>query len=207
MSVGEAQGGLRAGGETLLDSGVGERGVAHQRGGASGLDAYLRRSLVGPVQQSDDRRIVTRHDGSARLRNAALHGEVGLGRGQHTQFDGVGGHRASRRCAPGDGGAGYHGAERPAHARGGFRQGEAQAAQRAAAFGAEQLRVRGRQSGALKLDIEVVLDGQRQRILKREVEVAGADGLVDPRRVPEAILGRGQAWARAQKRGKQDADT
>jgi hypothetical protein len=110
----------------------------------------------------------------------------------------VGGHRASGGGAPGDGGAGYHGAERPAHARGRFRQDEVQAAQRAAALGAQQLGVRDRQSRPLQLDIEIVLDGQRQRILKRQVEVAGANELVDPRRILEAVLGRGHAWARAQ---------
>ena len=61
-----------------------------------------------------------------------------------------------------------------------------QPAQRAAALGAQQLRVGHRQSGALQLDIQIVLDGQRQGVLKRQVEVAGADQLVDPRRILEA---------------------
>ena len=61
-----------------------------------------------------------------------------------------------------------------------------QAAHRAAALGAPHLGLALRQEKALELDGQVVLDGQRQRILERKVEVAGTDQLVDPGGVIEA---------------------
>src|SRR5262249_56078402 len=74
-------------------------------------------------------------------------------------------------------------AQRTASARGRFEQREVQSAHRSAAFGALQFRIRHRQQIALQLDIEVVLDRQRQRILQREIQVAGANQIVNTRRV------------------------
>ena len=58
MVVIEVHAGLRAGGEPLLDAGIGERGIGDQRVGAVAAEVGLRRGLVRPVQLADERRVV-----------------------------------------------------------------------------------------------------------------------------------------------------
>ena len=76
---------------------------------------------------------------------------------------------------------GGHGAERSAGSDRHFEQREIQAAGDAAALGAQEFGIADGQEVALEFDIEVVLDGQGKGILQREVEVSGADQIVDAR--------------------------
>ena len=141
------------------------------------------RGLVGPVQLADDRRIVDRNHGAVGLRDRSLNRVVGLRFAEDVERERIGGDGTARGGAAGDGGIGGHGAERSAGAGGNFGEREVEAADHAAALGAQQFGIADGQQVALELDIEIVLDGERERVLQREVEIAGADEFVDARRV------------------------
>ncbi len=80
-------------------------------------------------------------------------------------------------------------AGRSAHAHRHFEHVVRQPPQSAAAFGAQQLRIGRRQRIALQLNIQIVLDGERDGIRQRKINVARAQQLPDERRVRQ-IHGR-----------------
>jgi hypothetical protein len=73
------------------------------------------------------------------------------------------------------------GTERSADAGGGFRNQEGDATQESAAFGAQQVCVGDLEAEAVEFHVEIVFDGQGQRVGLREVEIAGADQVVHAR--------------------------
>ena len=134
VQVVEAQRGLSAGRKTLLHACVGLHRVGHQGVGVVTLEAGLRRGLVRPVPQPGDGGVENRNRRSARLRHGALHGIVDQRRTQRAQLQRVGRDRCPVGGVAGHGPVGDQRADRPAHARGRFRQRVAQATHHAAAL-------------------------------------------------------------------------
>ena len=87
------------------------------------------------------------------------------------------------RCHASD--SGQQRAARAADTRGQFAERERNSPQQPAAFGAQQFGFRDARAEALKLDIEIILQGKGDRVLKREVKVAAAQETLDAGGVSE----------------------
>ena len=165
----------RAGQETLLDS-IGRRFILrHQVVGAGdvggGLDLGAVRELAAGVKnriQVGNGRARQLHAQPAE--HAALSAAAGAGSGAGGAQRGPGGHSQGSR-----GGAARNAARN--------------AAQQCAGADAQRVGVRQLGVEAGVFDIQVVLQRQRDGIAQRQVNVAGAHQLVDPRRIFEADLG------------------
>ena len=138
---------LRAGGEALLDAGVGERGVGDQRVGAVAGEVGLRRGLVGPVQLSDQRRDRRSGPPCRWIGDGALHREVGpAARPSTPSSSALVATEVPAVARPAVAGVGDHGAERSAHADGNFGQRVVQPAGECRRPGAQQFGI-GRWAG------------------------------------------------------------